>query len=416
MTGVLAARLGDLAAYSLQAGVVLAVGLLLGRACLGPPRWRLAWAQLVLLIALVLPVAALFRPPADSYLVALGAVAGGPGRAADQPLWPMAVALVIACGAAVRLVVLARRVHRLRLCRRAARPWTDGAALAAARTLAGGSAAVYVCDALEIPATYGARRPVVLVPVRFLSLPAAAQTAVLCHEMRHARRQDWLQMLAEELVCALLWFHPAFWWAVREIREAREQAVDREVVRLTGERRVYLHTLLRLAGGPAGTRPAPAALLLSESRLAARIESLLKEVTMTKKAFWSGLGASVGGVALATAMATWAFPLGTPAAPAKRAAERKVLHKPNAAYPAEAKERGIEGDVVMDVRITAAGDVEDVKVTKGPADLREAAAEAVRQWKYAPSDRDVRATLTIRFVLDKKKTSTDPKPARGAND
>jgi TonB family protein len=70
----------------------------------------------------------------------------------------------------------------------------------------------------------------------------------------------------------------------------------------------------------------------------------------------------------------------------------------------------------MDVRITAAGDVEDVKVTKGPADLREAAAEAVRQWKYAPSDHDVRATLTIRFVLDKKKTSTDPKPARGAND
>jgi hypothetical protein len=39
---------------------------------------------------------------------------------------------------------------------------------------------------------------------------------------------------------------------------------------------------------------------------------------------------------------------------------------------------------------------------KGPEELREAAASAVRQWKYEPGGVDTRATITIRFLLAKK--------------
>jgi TonB family protein len=78
------------------------------------------------------------------------------------------------------------------------------------------------------------------------------------------------------------------------------------------------------------------------------------------------------------------------------------VQKVNPVYPAEAKAKHIEGIVLLDVMITAAGDVTDAKPTKGPEELREAAASAVRQWKYEAGDKDTRATITVRFILSKK--------------
>ena len=52
--------------------------------------------------------------------------------------------------------------------------------------------------------------------------------------------------------------------------------------------------------------------------------------------------------------------------------------------------------------ITATGDVTDVRPVKGPEELREPAAAAVRQWKYEPGPVDTRATLMIRYILSDK--------------
>jgi protein TonB len=87
----------------------------------------------------------------------------------------------------------------------------------------------------------------------------------------------------------------------------------------------------------------------------------------------------------------------------KKAAPRKPIHKVNASYPEDAKKKGIEGPVSMDVLIGAAGEVKDVKVIKGPAELAESAMGVVRQWKFEPGPTDTRATLTINYVLDKAK-------------
>ena len=62
-------------------------------------------------------------------------------------------------------------------------------------------------------------------------LDPAMQEAILCHELLHVRARDWLFTVAEELVRAIFWFHPAIWWLLGEISLAREQVVDREVVR-----------------------------------------------------------------------------------------------------------------------------------------------------------------------------------------
>jgi TonB family protein len=307
-------------------------------------------------------------------------------------------------------------------------------------------ACVAFSEEVTVPAAFGLRRPVVLLPPRFTSLAPAAQRAVLCHELVHVRRHDWLQMLAEEVAGALLWFHPAVWWLLARIRLAREQVVDQEAVGLTRDRRVYLETLVGLACG-SGASPVAAPLFLTESHLTRRVDVLLKEATMSKTRLGAGLAATVAGVVLAGVVAAWAFPLeGPPEAPApvsfeggvpggvaegvtggvaggvaggieggvsggvasakpaaaeKKSAERKAVHKPDPVYPAEAKKKGIEGVVLLDVLITAAGDVEDVKVTKGARELAEPATAAVRQWKYQPGPHDTRATLTIHYKLQK---------------
>jgi len=71
-------------------------------------------------------------------------------------------------------------------------------------------------------------------------------------------------------------------------------------------------------------------------------------------------------------------------------------------YPAVARDAGIEGDVVIDTTIDKTGKVTAMKVVSGPPMLRQAALEALRQWKYEPSKLNgepvpIQMTVTIRF-------------------
>jgi TonB family protein len=411
----------DLFAYSVQLTLVVSCGLLcVSLFRLRAPRVRLLFAQGLLGFGLLLPLAQPWRmAPDDPVRVGVEtAFSPAAGRGAFD-VWPAAAA-VLGLGALLRLTLLGRRIGRLRRYRRLSRTLEESPAVADACQRVGVRAPVYVSEEVGVPATFGAFHPVVLVPADFSALDPAAQRAVLCHELLHVRRHDWLQMLVEELAGALLWFHPAVRYLVARIRLAREQVVDEQVVGLTRERRAYLETLVRLARVLAARPAAPAALFLTESQLKGRVELLLKEVTMSKGRVMAALAASVAGVALVGGAAARAFPLEAPAGPAaavlqvsgtgapaaKPAPERKIVSKVNPSYPAEAKKKGIEGIVQLDVRITAAGAVEDVKVTKGRSELNDSAVSAVRQWKYEAGPQDTRATLTINYRLSKE----DEKP------
>jgi len=63
----------------------------------------------------------------------------------------------------------------------------------------------------------------------------------------HVRRRDWRSVIVEESVRALLWFHPGVWLLLAELRQAREEVIDRATVRMLGSRRSYLETLVTLA-------------------------------------------------------------------------------------------------------------------------------------------------------------------------
>ena len=53
-------------------------------------------------------------------------------------------------------------------------------------------------------------------------------------------------------------------------------------------------------------------------------------------------------------------------------------------YPASAKERRIQGTVVIQVSIGKDGHPATLDVISGPTELRQAALDAVHQWVYRP--------------------------------
>jgi periplasmic protein TonB len=86
--------------------------------------------------------------------------------------------------------------------------------------------------------------------------------------------------------------------------------------------------------------------------------------------------------------------------------EPQVATEVKIPYPDEAKRSGIEGQVVMSVRIGASGDVLAVKVLSGPGyGLNEAAAAAIRGFKWTPATKngvpvETELKYTYTFLLD----------------
>ncbi|HVN93616.1 MAG TPA: TonB family protein [Terracidiphilus sp.] len=71
-------------------------------------------------------------------------------------------------------------------------------------------------------------------------------------------------------------------------------------------------------------------------------------------------------------------------------------------YPAIAKAARISGTVVLQATITKNGTIKDLKVVSGPAMLQQAAADAVRTWRYKPyklSNEPVEVQTTINVVF-----------------
>lgn len=84
----------------------------------------------------------------------------------------------------------------------------------------------------------------------------------------------------------------------------------------------------------------------------------------------------------------------------------KVLRRVKPFYPESARANRTSGPVKMNTLISASGDVVDVEIIEGvPDGLSEAAAQAVRQWKFAPTFRDgtaipVLLEMTINFKVN----------------
>ena len=82
-----------------------------------------------------------------------------------------------------------------------------------------------------------------------------------------------------------------------------------------------------------------------------------------------------------------------------------LIYKVVPAYPAVAQAIRASGTVVLQATISRTGAIENLRVVEGPAMLRQAAVDAVRQWRYRPymlngHPVEVETTVDVQFRLD----------------
>ncbi|MGB6333869.1 MAG: TonB family protein, partial [Candidatus Sulfotelmatobacter sp.] len=88
-------------------------------------------------------------------------------------------------------------------------------------------------------------------------------------------------------------------------------------------------------------------------------------------------------------------------------AEAGLLHRVEPDYPEAARQQGIQGAVVLSVRIAQDGGVQSATLVSGPALLAQAASDAVKQWRFKPrlvSGRpaEMQTKITLEFRLPRQ--------------
>ena len=85
--------------------------------------------------------------------------------------------------------------------------------------------------------------------------------------------------------------------------------------------------------------------------------------------------------------------------------EGMLIYKVIPTYPAIAQATRSSGTVVLQATISRTGAIENLRVVEGPAMLRQAALDAVKQWRYRPymlngQPVEVETTVDVNFKLD----------------
>jgi TonB family protein len=395
----------NIIAYSLQVGVLVALAAFVPAAVgLRIPRARLAYLHILLGACLLLPAVRPWRQEVAAGEIRMTTTilaVRQPAEPVQAPVPVTGIALgVLLLGAAARFGWLAvgfwklRRYRRDSLLLEVELPWPS-------------PAQVRVAEAISSPVTFGVRRPVVLVPPQFLTLGTDARQAILCHELLHVARRDWLFTVGEEIVRAMLWFHPAIWWLLGEIQLCREQAVDREVVRLTSARDEYVDALLAVAGRRAAPQPdlLPAPLFLRKRHLKQRVVSIFEEVRMSRTKLISALAAGLCIMVAACWFVTGTFPLSAAPQTVTDAPGVSVdtggaalLHRSGVGYPEAARQSGVQGIVVVEARLDSNGNVADAHVVSGPDELRKATLASVLQWHFAKESAGTTRQVVVSFT------------------
>ena len=383
--------LDNVLAWSAQVFILVAVAAAAGLV-LRHPRARLLYWQAILALALLLPLVQPWTQPlifeTGGVSVSMAPVRIVTGSAPHTFfMWQREYFLiVIALGAVLRLLWIAIGFLRLRRLRLAAHTLENPPVPFEREHVRW-----YTSDTVSGPVTFGWLRPSILLPSRVNQLSDDLREAIACHELVHVERGDWLFVLAEELVRAVCWFHPAVWFVLSQVQLAREQTVDREVIGLTQNRERYLDALVAVAQQKLQPDLAPAPLFLKKRQLAVRVAAVLKETRMSKPRLIASFTTVFSAALVAARLAVWFFPLEAPAQSVQD--HVAVMDPPGITVdpgaplmhrtPVARGTSTASGTVVIDASVNAKGEVSDARVISGPEELRKPALQSVLQWHYS---------------------------------
>ena len=127
---------------------------------------------------------------------------------------------------------------------------------------------------VAVPLTWGALRPVALMPLSSLAWTRQERQLAALHERAHILRGDWLVQVGTQLVAVVFWFHPLLWWTRRGLLLDAELAADRRVLEDGAVPTAYARHLLErcaeLRSGVAATASS------GPSQLGVRVRALLE--------------------------------------------------------------------------------------------------------------------------------------------
>ena len=297
-------------------------------------------------------------------------------------------------------------------------------------------------------ATWGWRRPVVMLPAAASGWPTERMRVVLLHELAHARRGDWILLMAAEALRCLWWFNPLAWMVRGRLRRESEHAADDLVLAQGVPPATCATHLIALAREVRKNRrtwlPAPA--MARPSHLKRRLSVMLNSHTnrrpLTRLARFGSLSVLVPASILIASLqfgsvsaAGLSKSTGSAAdqeQPTESSSERTeelvarlaalqaelqavldelhaTLDQPDAGssadptritdgispprkiegvapvYPPDAVTAGVAGVVVVEATIGPTGEVTDVEVLSSVPLLDAAAVAAVSEWRYAPA-------------------------------
>ena len=158
--------------------------------------------------------------------------------------------LLLAAGGVIRVVTALGQVRKLRNRCRPMDPQALGEELARHveefRKLR--PVSLLVAEHAHVPAAIGFFKPAIVIPAWLVEEgPSAELKHVVLHELAHLRRYDDWTNLAEQILKAVLFFHPAVWWMRRNLVLDREMACDDAVLAQTSDPRAYAQSLARVA-------------------------------------------------------------------------------------------------------------------------------------------------------------------------
>ena len=108
--------------------------------------------------------------------------------------------------------------------------------------------ALCTSEQMRVPTAIGLLKPAVVIPGWVMrELTPGELNQILLHELAHLRRWDDWTNLAQQVVKAIFFFHPAVWWIEKRVALEREMACDDAVLAETSSPHAYAECLAHLA-------------------------------------------------------------------------------------------------------------------------------------------------------------------------